>query len=77
MSVIDILETAPYVVDKRGQQTAVLLDLPPWRALQQLLEELLEDERVGELMAAVQEDEKLTGEAAQEVYQAYLKEHEA
>lgn len=77
MSVIDILETAQYVVDKRGQQTAVLLDLPTWRTLQRLLEELLEDERLGELMAAVQEDEKLEGEAAQEVYRAYLKEYEA
>ncbi len=77
MSVIDILETAQYVVDKRGQQTAVLLDLPTWRTLQQLLEELLEDERLGELMVAVQEDEKLEGEAAREAYQAYLRENKA
>ena len=53
MSVIDILETAQYVVDTHGQQTAVLLDLPTWRTLQRLLEELLEDERLGELMATV------------------------
>ncbi len=74
MSVIDILETAQYVVDKRGEKTAVLLDLPSWQALQRLLEELAEDERLGELMAAVQEDEKLEGEAAREAYKAYLKE---
>lgn len=72
MKVIDILETAQYVVDKRGQQTAVLLDLPAWRSLQQLLEDLQEDERLGALMAAVQEDEKLEGEAAQKAYLAYL-----
>lgn len=72
MSVSDILETAQYVVDRRGQQTAVLLDLPAWRGLQRLLEEMQEDEGLGKLMAAVQEDEKLEGEAAQEVYKAYL-----
>ncbi len=72
MKVIDILETAQYVVDKRGQQTAVLLDLPAWRSLQQFLEDIQEDERLGELMAAVQKDEKLAGEAAQKAYLAYL-----
>ncbi len=70
MKVMDILETAQYVVDKRGQQTAVLLDLFTWRSLQQILEDLQEDERLGELMLAVQEDEKLAGEAAQKVYLA-------
>lgn len=72
MSVIDIFEAAQYVVDKRGQQTAVLLDLSSWQKLQRILEELMEDERLGELMDAVQEDEKLEGEAAQEAYRAYL-----
>ncbi len=72
MKVIDILETAQYVVDKRGQQTAVLLDLPAWRSLQQLLEDLQEDEWLGELMLAVQKDEKLEGETAQKAYQSYL-----
>jgi len=72
MKVIDILDTAQYVVDKRGQQTAVLLDLSAWRSLQQLLEDMQEDERLGELMIAVQEDEKLEGEAAQKAYQSYL-----
>lgn len=72
MSVIDIFEAAQYVVDKRGQQTAVLLDLSSWQKLQRILEELMEDERLGELMAAVQDDEKLEGEAAQEAYRAYL-----
>lgn len=72
MSVIDIFEAAQYVVDKRGQQTAVLLDLSSWQKLQRILQELMEDERLGELMAAVQDDEKLEGEAAQEAYRAYL-----
>lgn len=76
MNVIDILETAQYVVDKRGQQTAVLLDLSSWRMLQQLLEELAEDERLGELMVAVQNDEKFEGQTAQEVYKAFLLEIE-
>ena len=72
MNAVSILETAQYVVDKRGRQTAVLLDLTAWQALQEFLEELAEDERLGELMMAVQDDEKLIGETAQEVYQAYL-----
>jgi len=72
MSVTDILETAQYVVDKTGKQTAVLLDLPTWRGLQRLLEELREDERLGELMTAVQADDKLVGDAAQAAYRAYL-----
>ncbi|HRJ43721.1 MAG: hypothetical protein KJZ86_25375 [Caldilineaceae bacterium] len=77
MSVVDILESAQYVVDKQGQQTAVLLDMSVWHGLQQLLEELQEDEGLGKLMAAVQEDEKFEGEAAQAVYKAYLLEAEA
>jgi hypothetical protein len=74
MSAIDILDTAQYVVDKEGRQTAVLLDLSSWQALQRLLEELIEDESLGALMAAVENDGKLDSEAAWEVYQAYLKE---
>lgn len=72
MKVVDILETAQYVFDKRGQQTAVLLDLSTWQTLQQLLEELQEDERLAELMMAVQADEKFEGEEAQALYQEYL-----
>jgi predicted DNA-binding ribbon-helix-helix protein len=68
MSVVDILESAQYVVDRQGQQTAVLLDMPVWRDLQQLLEELQEDEGLGKLMTAVQEDEKFEGEAARKSY---------
>ena len=74
MSTIDILDTAQYVVDKDGRQTAVLLDLESWQALRRLLEELVEDANLGELMAAVENDEKLDLEAAQEIYQAYLME---
>lgn len=72
MHALDILETAQYVVDRQGKQTAVLLDLSTWQTLRHLLEELAEDERLGELMTAVQEEEKLEGEAAQEAYRAYL-----
>lgn len=70
MNVIDILETAQYVVDKQGQQTAVLLDLSTWHTLQKILTELFEDERLGELMLAVQDDERLEGKAAEEAYTA-------
>ncbi len=74
MSTIDILDTAQYVVDREGRQTAVLLDLASWQALRRLLEELIEDESLGALMAAVENDEKLDSESAQEIYQTYLKE---
>lgn len=77
MQVQEILETAQFVVDQRGQRTAVLLDLQTWYALQQLMEEMLEDENLGKLMTAVQEDEKFTGNAAQEAYIAYLEEPQA
>ncbi len=77
MSVIDILDTAQYVVDRQGNQTAVLLDLNSWDALRQLLEELAEDERLGELMSAIEHDEKLEGEAARRRYETYLRDAEA
>jgi hypothetical protein len=76
MSTIDILDTAQYVVDKDGRQTAVVLDLESWKVLRHLLEELAEDEHLGALMAAVQTDERLDVDTAQEVYQRYLKERE-
>lgn len=72
MSVIDVLQTAQYVLDKHGEKTAILLDLSTWHTLQRLLEELAEDERLDALMTAVQENEKLEGEAAREAYKGYL-----
>ena len=72
MSVRDILESAQYVVDKDGQQTAVLLDLSTWQSLRLLLEDLAEDESLEALMDSVRDDELLEGEAAQEVYKNYL-----
>ncbi len=72
MLISDILNTAQYVVDQQGQQTAVLLDLPSWQKLRQLLEELVEDERLGKLMLDVQHEETLEGPAAYTAYQAYL-----
>lgn len=72
MRAFDILETAQYVVDRQGQQTAVLLDLSTWQTLRHLLEELAEDERLGELMTAVQQDETQEGNVAQSTYKAYL-----
>lgn len=45
-----------------------------WLARQNQLEELVEDANLGELIAAVENDEKMEPEAAQEIYQVYLKE---
>ncbi|MCB0117285.1 MAG: hypothetical protein R2873_18010 [Caldilineaceae bacterium] len=74
MSVAHILETAQYVVDQQGQQTGVLLDLESWDTLRKLIEELAEDERLGALLAAVKDDEKLEGADALSAYEAYLAE---
>lgn len=74
MSVMEILDTAQFVVDKSGQETAVLLDLKSWQVLRRLLDELIEDDQLASLMAAVEHDEKLEGEAARHAYEAYLAE---
>lgn len=77
MSVVDIIENAQYVVDKQGRQTAVLLNLENWAALRHLLEELIEDERLGYLLAEVESDESLEGSVAREAYAAYRAEAKA
>ena len=73
MSVVDIIKRAQYVVDQQGKQTAVILDLESWVSLRHLLEELAEDERLGELLAEDKDDEKLDGNAALEAYHLYRK----
>jgi hypothetical protein len=72
MSVDAILDSVQYVVDKDGQQTAVLLDLPTWDALRLLLEEFSEDERLGRLMDEVEDDETFEGEVSWNLYQSLL-----
>jgi hypothetical protein len=68
----DVLRSAKYVVDKEGKQTAVLLDLTVWQQVLHFLEELDEDEHLGQLMMDVARDEKLEAEDAVRVYQEYL-----
>ena len=72
MGVDAILDSVQYVVDKDGQQTAVLLDLPTWDALRLLLKELGEDERLGQLLDDVENDETFEGEASWNLYQSLL-----
>lgn len=72
MSVDAILDSVQYVVDKDGQQTAVLLDLPTWDALRLLLKEFGEDERLGQLLDEVEDDETFEGEASWNLYQSLL-----
>lgn len=67
-----ILQNVQYVVDEKGEQTAVLLDWQSWQDLQQFLDELTEDERLIELMDEVASDEVLSGQSARTVYQACL-----
>lgn len=77
MSANAILKAVQFVVDRQGQQTAVLLDLQTWDSLRYLLEEMAEDERLGQLMLAVEDDEKFVRETAQQLYQTYLTDAEA
>ncbi|NJN53523.1 MAG: hypothetical protein HC804_01485 [Anaerolineae bacterium] len=72
MSASAILEAVQFVVDKQGQHTAVLLDLQTWDSLRYLLEEMAEDERLGQLMRAVEGDEKFVRETARQMYQTFL-----
>lgn len=64
MNIEAILDSVRYVVNKDGQRTAVLLDMPTWDALRQLLEEITEDELLGRLMDEVEDDEMFKGEAS-------------
>ena len=74
MSIIEMLDSAQYLVDSQGRQTAVQFDLSVWEKLRPLLDELIEDGRLGQLMADVADDERLEGDAAIQAYQAYLAE---
>jgi len=76
MSLTEIFETVQYVVDNQGRQTAVQLDIAAWEALRAIIEEI-EDERLGQLMIEVENDERLEGEAAHQAYQEYLAETQA
>ena len=40
MSIVDMLDSVQYVVDSKGRQTAVQLDLKTWHMLRDMLEDL-------------------------------------
>jgi predicted DNA-binding ribbon-helix-helix protein len=71
MSLTEIYESVKYVVDSQGKHKAVQLDIAAWESLREILEEI-EDERLGQLMREVKDDERLEGDAAQQAYQAYV-----
>lgn len=73
MSISEILDSVQFVVDKKGQQTAVQIDLDTWALVRHLLEELAEDEALGNLLTEAKAD-YLEGETAWENYQTYLAE---
>ncbi|RME43240.1 MAG: hypothetical protein D6796_13395 [Caldilineae bacterium] len=56
MTVIDALKSAQFVVDNRGRQTAVLLDIQSWQALLDWIEDVADikiaTQSVAELEAA-------------------------
>ncbi len=74
MSVTEILDSVQYVVNQKGQQIAVQLDLLTWKALRHLLTELIEDENLARFMAEIETEEHLEGPAAWQTYQTYLAE---
>ena len=65
MSIQEILESVQYVVNRKGRQVAVQIDLATWEAVRHLLEEMAEDEHLGQLMLEVAEDERLGSEFLQ------------
>ena len=73
MSISEILDSVQFVVDKRGQQTAVQIDLDTWALVRHLLEEMAEDAALAHLLAEA-EGEYLAEENAWETYQTYLAE---
>jgi len=72
MTIAEILESVQFVVDREGKQTGVMFTLPAWETLRPLLEEVMEDARLGQLMAEVEDDERLEGDDAHQAYQSYL-----
>ena len=56
MTVVDVLKSAQFVVDNKGQQTAVLLDIESWQALVDWIEDLVDvkiaSEALSELKSA-------------------------
>lgn len=74
MSVTEILNSVQYVVNQKGQQVAVQLELSTWKTLRHLLEEMVEDEHLARLIAEVEAEEHLEGQNAWQTYQTYLAE---
>ncbi len=54
MTIAKILESAQYVVDNQGKQTAVQFDISVWEALRQLLEDR---EDIADILQARQEED--------------------
>lgn len=54
MTIMEVLQSAQYVVDSEGKQTAVQFDMPAWEALRQLLED---KEDIADIQQARQEDD--------------------
>ena len=72
MSVIEMLESVQYVVDKQGRQTAVQFDLEAWDTLRPLFEEVMEDAHLAQLMDETADDERFEGKTAVQAYQEIL-----
>ena len=56
MTIKEILQSAQYVVDSQGRQTAVQFHMPAWGVLRQLLED---NEGIADIQQARQEDDSV------------------
>ena len=56
MTIKEILQSAQFVVDNQGRQTAVQFDMSAWGVLRQLLED---NEDIADIQQARQEDDSV------------------
>lgn len=54
MTVVEILKSAQFVVDNKGQQTAVLLDIESWQALVDWVENLVDVKIASEALSEIE-----------------------
>ena len=56
MTIMEVLQSAQYVVDSTGKQTAVQFDMPTWEALRYYLED---KEDIADIQQARQEEDSV------------------
>lgn len=54
MTVVEVLKSAQFVVDNKGHQTAVLLDIESWQALVDWIEDLIDVKIATEALSEIE-----------------------